>query len=83
MGGHAAGEVASDIAVRTVRTRYYQHRSLPVADAIREAIAVANDAIYQAAQRHREQAGMGCTVVAMVVQGSDLTVGHVGNTGAT
>ncbi|MCC7370513.1 MAG: Stp1/IreP family PP2C-type Ser/Thr phosphatase [Chloroflexi bacterium] len=79
MGGHAAGEVASEIAVRTVRGRFYQSRSLPVGDAIREAITVANDAIYQAAQRHREQAGMGCTVVAMVVHDGDLTVGHVGD----
>ncbi|MGE3269069.1 MAG: Stp1/IreP family PP2C-type Ser/Thr phosphatase [Chloroflexota bacterium] len=82
MGGHAAGEVASQIAVDTVRATYYQQRGVPIGDAVREAIAVANSAIYAAAQRDRERAGMGCTIVALVVHGAEVTIGHVGDSRA-
>lgn len=82
MGGHAAGEVASEIAVNTIHTTFYRNRGLPVAEAVRDAIVTANTAIYEAAQRNMERAGMGCTVVALVVQGADLTIGHVGDSRA-
>ncbi len=79
MGGHAAGEVASALAVETVQADFYGNTGLPVADAIRHAITVANGAIYDSAQSHVEQGGMGCTIVVMVVHGNSLTVGHVGD----
>jgi serine/threonine protein phosphatase PrpC len=82
MGGHAAGEVASDIAVKTIHGTYYRHRGIPAADAVRDAIVAANTAIYEAAQRSRERAGMGCTVVVLMVQGDDLIIGHVGDSRA-
>ena len=82
MGGHAAGEVASDIAVNTIHGTFYQHRGMPTGEAVHDAIVTANTAIYEAAQRNVERAGMGCTVVVLVVQGADLTIGHVGDSRA-
>jgi serine/threonine protein phosphatase PrpC len=82
MGGHAAGEVASQIAVETIHNSYYRNRSMPPDQAVHDAIASANGAIYEAAQQRLERAGMGCTVVALVVHGPDLIVGHVGDSRA-
>jgi serine/threonine protein phosphatase PrpC len=65
MGGHAAGEVASAIAVDTLRELAAQ----PVrsADDIAEAIAVANRRILDAAARQPAQRGMGTTTAGLVV----------------
>src|SRR4051812_29391901 len=38
MGGHAAGEVASQLAIETIQSAYYRARGVAVADAIRDAI---------------------------------------------
>ena len=49
MGGHAAGEVASEIAVDTVSNVYYQDDSEDVRVALLRAIKRANALIYQRA----------------------------------
>jgi serine/threonine protein phosphatase PrpC len=79
MGGHAAGEVASNLAIETILTTYYREHGGSTSGAIRNAITTANSAIFASAERDAARAGMGCTVVVMVVQGSSLTVGHVGD----
>jgi protein phosphatase len=65
MGGHQAGEVASAIAVQTLRDRLAGGAAnIDVAEA---AIVVANTAIYQGARDNVEQRGMGTTLTAMIV----------------
>ncbi len=81
MGGHAAGEQASALAVSTVMEAYYGHPSLDPAQALTEAIRQANAAVYRQAQ-HPETAGMGSTVVAALVRGRDLYIAHVGDSRA-
>ena len=49
MGGHAAGEQASALAVSTVMEVYYGHPSLDPAQALTEAIRQANAAIHRQA----------------------------------
>ena len=91
MGGHAAGEVASAIAVETIPAAYYRDQPRaaagsdsppPVAEALVGAVLEANAAIYAEAERTPERQGMGCTVVAAVVQASELIVAHVGDSRA-
>jgi len=79
MGGHAAGEVASGLAVETVKAAFYREHGASTSDAIRNAIATANSVIFNSAEENVARSGMGCTIVVMVVQGSNLTVGHVGD----
>ena len=78
MGGHAAGEVASGIAVETILREYYDD-SAPPAAALHAAIAAANSAIWEQARRQHDQQGMGCTLTAAVVRGDELIIGHVGD----
>jgi protein phosphatase len=65
MGGHAAGEVASRIAVEALATlvEHPPTRTEDVADVLREA----NDAILQSQEHDPEQRGMGTTAAGLTV----------------
>jgi len=81
MGGQAAGEEAAEIAVTTLRARL--ERATDSADLrIREAIALANNAIYEAATGNPEWAGMACVLTVAVLENGTATVGHVGDSRA-
>ena len=69
MGGAAAGEVASALAVSEVM-RLLERRSAeaPLPEAAVEAIRVANHAVYSRSQRNRKLSGMGTTLVMLVVK---------------
>jgi protein phosphatase len=66
MGGHAGGEIASRLAVKTIIETYERDGSGDVEAALRRAIAAANEAIYKAAQRDERLRGMGATCTAFV-----------------
>ncbi len=83
MGGHAAGEVASAMAVETLN-RYFQdnwHDQLPKEDIVREAVRLANQAIYDVNQQNaRSGSGrMGTTLAMMLIQNTEAVVAHVGD----
>jgi protein phosphatase len=83
IGGQAAGEVASHLAVDTVRQVFYASpRWYSTPRALRSAIVAANDAIWSTAINISAYAGMGSTLTAAVVQGRRLVVGHVGDSRA-
>lgn len=79
MGGEAAGEHAAEIAVHMLRARL-ERPTGSTADRIREAIAVANNEIYESARANPEWAGMACVLTVAVVENGRATVGHVGDT---
>jgi serine/threonine protein phosphatase PrpC len=79
MGGHAAGEVASEIAVETVREEYYAAESDEVMETLLHAIKQANQMIYDRATEQAGRAGMGTTCVAVVTRGSLAYVANVGD----
>ena len=81
MGGAQAGELASRIAVAAFR----EARSVATADPgarLRSIIQEANRRIYARAARDPDVAGMGTTVTAALVSGSEVAVGHVGDSRA-
>jgi len=86
MGGAAAGEVASRIAVDTIYEMMQEGE--PAADdrdlARRLDIAIreAGSRIYTAARLNRGQRGMGTTVTASVLAGRRLLIGQVGDSRA-
>nr|BBH95092.1 hypothetical protein KTA_32910 [Thermogemmatispora argillosa] len=82
MGGHAAGEVASEIAVDTVSTAYYQDDSDDVPVALIRAIKRANAAIHQRAAENMLRSGMGTTCVAAVLRGNMAYIANVGDSRA-
>ncbi|MBS1826604.1 MAG: protein phosphatase 2C domain-containing protein [Acidobacteria bacterium] len=79
MGGQNAGHVASQIASQTLKARLERKTGTPERR-IREAIALANNAVYEDAQRNAEHAGMGCVLTVAVLENGVLHFGHVGDT---
>jgi protein phosphatase len=84
MGGHAGGEVASKLAVNTLQ-EYFDERwlqdEMPTEDMLREAVYLANKAIYDVNQQEA-RAGikrMGTTLVMLLIQGTEVAVAHVGD----
>ena len=76
MGGHAAGEVASQVAVEALRLAFDRDHS---ADGLAEAVRTANRAVWDRAQEKAEYRGMGTTMtaVALVGDGDDETLAIV------
>ena len=79
MGGHAAGEVASSIAVETVG-----ERAPGTADDVLlgAAVEAANMAVIEAAEQGIGKPGMGCTVTSVLIEKNKMAVAHVGDSRA-
>lgn len=84
MGGHKAGQVASQLAaeaaIRAVET--LQGGTVTLAEQLRHAVACANREIFQAAEADSDLAGMGTTFVAMLFGEERLALAHVGDSRA-
>jgi PPM family protein phosphatase len=82
MGGHAAGEVASEMAVRLVARELGSLKALTddqVAERMRTSIRGANDAIFQRTLTEHDKRGMGTTVTALVLYSTRFLIGQVGD----
>lgn len=79
MGGHNAGEVASEYAVDAFVERLRSTGNTSPADALSDAVAFANASVYEKAGEDIDKAGMGTTMVAAVLEGKHLTVMNVGD----
>ena len=90
MGGAEAGEIASQIAIQTVAEQVEAAwaesvRAESVGDdaawetRLREAVEVANNKIVQYGKDYPESAGLGATIVAVLVRAERLTLAWVGD----
>lgn len=91
MGGQAAGEVASKMGVDIMLD--YFRRETPSSSgplsistpssagvhSLANAIQLANQTIFEAGQQENGQSGMGSTIVAALLRGGSLAIGHVGD----
>ncbi len=93
MGGHNAGEVASQLALEALggfvrRSSTDTDLSWPYgvlpdlsfqANRLRTALHLANRRVFRAAESHDDYTGMGTTVVAALIDGARGVVAHVGD----
>lgn len=79
VGGHAAGDVAADLALAILRDRLATTDG-PAEPQVRAAIAAANNAIFEHSQDDPSRAGMACVLTVVLVGARSVTVGHVGDT---
>lgn len=98
MGGHAAGEVASNLAVKTIRREWSGDATQSVVDrwleigtpdarkallhTVQSGVVAAHEAIVSEADADRGKQGMGTTVVAAIVIGGDVVFAHCGDSRA-
>jgi protein phosphatase len=85
MGGHAAGEVASEMAVRITSRELGSIRGLAepqVGERILSAIRVANDAIFERTISEHDKRGMGTTATVLVLMRGRYLIGQVGDSRA-
>ncbi len=95
MGGHAAGEVASEIAITTLKSALHQKEAAEPAQGdgpgdpkqitariMRNAIVEANAQICRSVEERIEWQGMGTTLVALALVNSSAIIGHVGDSRA-
>ncbi len=82
MGGAAAGEIASSLAVdemlRLLSGRGQDTRA-PLPEAAEQAILAANEVIFSRAQRNHRLSGMGTTLVALAVEERRVWVLNIGD----
>ncbi len=85
MGGHAAGEVASAMAVETLqgylKESWTATGELPDPTTIEQAILAANQQIYDVNQQNERSGSgrMGTTLVMLLVQDAKVAIAHVGD----
>jgi serine/threonine protein phosphatase PrpC len=96
MGGHNAGEVASRLAVQAVvdfitATHQGRDHTWPfpfdpsrsvAANRVSVALRIANRRVHDQGVKVPEHAGMGTTIVTILVEGDRIIVGHVGDSRA-
>jgi len=94
MGGEAAGEVASQLAIETIVHAINNPDSTTASEDTTEsgfhrttrrlasAIKLSNQAIYEESQKNAERAGMGTTVVGTWVHNGVASLAHVGDSRA-
>ena len=85
MGGHAAGEVASEMAVQIIGEELKGTSGRPddeAASAVRTAIVDANNAIFQRTLSEVDKRGMGTTATSMLLNGIHYLIGQVGDSRA-
>jgi len=87
MGGHAAGEVASRIAIESLRDTLGAgglpaHDAREAADRLADAFQEGNRRICDSVVTRGEWRGMGTTIVALVAMGQHAIIGHVGDSRA-
>jgi protein phosphatase len=79
MGGHASGQIASELALKQIIRSYYRDPAGDVEDSLRQAFQSANSYIYDAAIAVPERNGMGTTCTVAVLRDDYMYAAHVGD----
>ncbi len=79
MGGHKGGNVASQMAVETMRQNLYWDGTDDIVPRLLNAVKLANKAIYDKGQSDEALYEMGTTLTAAVIINGSLVIAHVGD----
>ncbi|HEX9519052.1 MAG TPA: PP2C family serine/threonine-protein phosphatase [Streptosporangiaceae bacterium] len=82
MGGHAAGEVASAVAIATLAPLDADTAGIDMLQALADAIAQANAELRQIARADPSTEGMGTTLTALLWSGDEVALCHIGDSRA-
>jgi PPM family protein phosphatase len=83
MGGHAAGEVASSVAIYALKD--LDRNDVPIdhlLDALASAVAAANNELHERSVEDPRVEGMGTTLTALLWSGGTIAICHIGDSRA-
>ena len=81
MGGHKAGEIASNMAVDSIKN-YVLNQKKAAEQSLVDAIYIANNLIFKSAAANAHYSGMGTTIVSMAFNSTGAMLCHVGDSRA-
>lgn len=85
MGGHNAGDVASEMAINGMQQLFQQVDTALLTtkqsrkEWMRDAVSHVNQTIYQYSLTHENCKGMGTTMIAILIDKNDCIISHVGD----
>jgi serine/threonine protein phosphatase PrpC len=82
MGGHAAGEIASQMAVDVLAAELADLNDLSAPDAgqrLADTLKLANRSVFQRTMKEVDKTGMGSTASALLISDTRFLIGHVGD----
>lgn len=79
MGGYQRGEVASEMAIETLRERFATIDTDDLVLMLKQAFNQANERIFAGGSAEGEHNMMGTTLVAGIIKGTELVLGNVGD----
>jgi protein phosphatase len=82
MGGHAAGQIAAEMALKALFDTYYSSTAEPAEEALRAGFRRANELVYRTAGAVPSREGMGTTLTAAALVGERLLVANLGDSRA-
>lgn len=88
MGGHKAGEVASNTAISTIVSHYQENKQkiidgeMFIPEFINESVSLANEKLIYESENDDELKGMGTTITMCLILEKELYIGHVGDSRA-
>src|ERR1022692_136645 len=82
MGGHAAGEVASAVAIAALAGLDHRVPGADLLDPLADAVATANTTLHEMSEADPAVEGMGTTLTAMLWQDARVALCHIGDSRA-
>ncbi len=88
MGGHKAGEIASQTVIETVKEMINTHKeqlmenTLDITKFIKDTLSISNNKVYEKSNSIEEYKGMGTTVTMAFINNYTLYIGHIGDSRA-
>lgn len=83
MGGHQAGDIASQMAVEIIQEKWQQCKEFTSPEQtekwLEETLSEMNNHIYDCANQKEEYTGMGTTIVVSVITDDFITIAHIGD----
>jgi PPM family protein phosphatase len=79
MGGHTAGQIAAEMALKAIGAGYFGSTRESAADGLKRAIVKANALLFDTSTAIPSRAGMGCTVVAVALLEAEAVIVWAGD----
>lgn len=79
IGGHKAGEVASESAIDFFEQFIYETEDDEILDLLVSALAYANEQVFKLAKANKQYENMGTTLLATTIKNGKIFIAHVGD----